>query len=422
MKDTETRGKSWKSWFQRNAIQYQLPTAVILTLFLCPFFLILLLSIFSLPICYDLHPYLWGEGKIIETTQFIIFLFAGILNIFISWRAAVLSEKMIVRLFYLALGLGMFFIAGEEIAWGQQYLHFKIPGFLQTINVQNELTLHNIGILQARSDFLNLSFATNGLIGIFFTIRGKINKIKVPHPLFSWFGLIFTLAVFGIWFKIYLGDRPLNYPDEYIFHIQTETAELLIALVGFLYPWLNMRQFFSSRSLEFTRNQNANLKPPTMFPVDKRYGSITLITGILSMFWFAIIPGEEANVLFLGLSMSRLIMLVIGVIILVGLMSILIYAKKDQSWSRTTSNYLNQMVCKPSVLWSITFLSFFALIFSLILLILTYTHNEPYLIGILTRLSPWFLWLMVLSLESILLTMPKLLPLARYRLQKYKKL
>lgn len=421
MQDSKTQGKSKQSWSLHAAIQYHLPKGLIQFLIFLPLAITLLLSGFSLPIFLDLHPYLWGEGKIVETTQFITFLFASILNIFVSWRATVLGGKKHVRIFYLVLGAGMFFIAGEEIAWGQQYLHFNIPEILRPLNVQNELTLHNIGILQARSDLLNLLFAVFGLLGIVFTIRGKIHRIKVPSPLYSWFVLIFALAVFGIWFKTYLGDRPLNYPDEYIFHIQTETTELLIALAGFLYPWFNFRESFSPVSLLLKKRPDTNLVLPSLFPINKGYAFITLITGMLCMLWFAVIPGEAANAICFGLSWTRLVFLTIGMIILVALISILIRATRDQAWRRNTSNRLNLLLCKSWIMWALTLLSAFILLSSVIVLTLTYTHNDPYLIGILTRLTPWFLWSMVLSLATLSLTIPLLLPLARYQLQKSKK-
>ena len=416
MADHKSRSKSKGGGFLHIAKRYRMPSTAVVGLLLFPFFLILLLSFFSLPVCYDLHPILWGEGKIVETTQFIIFLSAAILNVFVSWRTAVLCEKMRVRLIYLLLGLGMFFIAGEEIAWGQQLLHFKIPEVLQAFNVQNELTFHNIGFLQARSDFLNLLFAIAGLIGVVLTIRGDLKKIAVPAPLFPWLSLILILAVFGIAFKIYLGDRPLNYPEAYIFHIQTETAELLIAWVGLLYPWLNFRHTFSGNELGIGHLQETVFLPPALFPVKKRYATVALATGLICMVWLGSIPGEEANALYLGLSRTRIVMLSIGILILVFFSYLLIRANRDKTWRDGMSQRLNQLFLKSWVLWILTFIASLVCLSSGAILIITYTQDDPYLSGILTRLAPWIFWFLVLSLETLFLIIPILLPNDRYQL------
>lgn len=416
MADPKSRSRSREGWLLRIASQYRLPAIAITSLLLFPFLLTLLLSFFSLPVCYDLHPILWGEGKIVENTQFVIFLGAAILNFFVSWRTIVLGEKKIVRFFYFIFGLSMFFIAGEEIAWGQQLLHFKTPEFLQPFNAQNELTFHNFGFLQAKSDLLNLLFAAVGLSGVTLSLRGKINKIEVPPPLFFWFGLIFALAVFGSWFKFHLGDRPLNYPAEYIFHIQTETTELMIAMVGLIYPWLNYWAFFSIPSVKIDRKQDPKLVIHTLFPVKMTYAFVALLSGLLCLLWFAIIPGEGENALFLGLSTTRFSMLVIGIIILLSLAIAVLRATKDQTWRDSTSNRLNQMMGKPWLVWTLTLFATLVLISSWTSLIITYTQNDPFLAGILTRLAPWFLWISILSLESLLLLLPHQLNLARSRL------
>jgi len=357
MANHKSRGKSKGGGFLHIAKQYHLPTTVVVGLLLFPFLLILFLSFFSLPVCYDLHPILWGEGKIVESTQFFIFLGAAILNLFVSWRTAVLRERMPVRLFYTLFGFGMFFIAGEEIAWGQQLLHFKIPGFLQTLNVQNELTFHNMGFLQARSDFLNLLFAIAGLVGVNLTIRGDLKKIAVPAPLFLWLSLIFILAVFGIAFKFYLGDRPLNYPEAYIFHIQTETAELLIAWVGLLYPWLDFRRTFSGNEPGIGHLQVTGFVPPTLFPVKNHYIIVALLTGLVCMFWLGVIPSEEANAFFLGLSGTRIVMLLLGILILILLSYLVLRGPKDPTWRDGISQRLNQLLMKSWLLWTVTFIA-----------------------------------------------------------------
>jgi hypothetical protein len=62
--------------------------------------------------------------------------------------------------------VGLFFVALEEVAWGQQFFGFRSPAFMIEMNVQNEFTSHNVDILQDRTDFFNLLFGIWGLIGL----------------------------------------------------------------------------------------------------------------------------------------------------------------------------------------------------------------------------------------------------------------
>lgn len=48
--------------------------------------------------------------------------------------------------FYLLAALAFFFGFGEEMSWGQRLFHFATPEELMKINVQKELTLHNIEV------------------------------------------------------------------------------------------------------------------------------------------------------------------------------------------------------------------------------------------------------------------------------------
>ena len=49
-------------------------------------------------------------------------------------------EKVVL----LIIGLGAFFIAGEEVSWGQRIFGFATPQLLSQFNIQGELNLHNL--------------------------------------------------------------------------------------------------------------------------------------------------------------------------------------------------------------------------------------------------------------------------------------
>ena len=51
---------------------------------------------------------------------------------------------IITNIFFLLLGCAFLFAFLEEISWGQRIFNFSTPQFLQGINQQNELNLHNL--------------------------------------------------------------------------------------------------------------------------------------------------------------------------------------------------------------------------------------------------------------------------------------
>jgi hypothetical protein len=383
-----------------------------LTLILLPFLLTFLLGLFSRPYFCDLHPYLWGEGKIVETVQFLLLLVAGFLSLRTAWLAAVFYEPRTTRLFYLLFGLGMLFIAGEEIAWGQQFLDFRTPAFLQGVNAQNEFTLHNFGPLQARSDLLNLLYALAGLLGISFRRHPHLVKIATPVLLIPWFVLILALAIFGIGFDSYLGDRPFAYPAQYVFHIQTENAELLIALTGILYPWLNGRLIF--KDVHLPQLAPRDVTPPlAIFPLKPVYFYLTTLSGLACLAWLVAIPGEASNRFLLGLSHTRFAMVAAGAFLLLFLSLLHYHSIVNPSWRQKISTRLNRLSLTSTTLWSFTLVSILFTITTTAIGIAAYTQDNPTLTPILLRLSPGSLWVLILSLQALHLTLPRLLPLAR---------
>lgn len=53
-------------------------------------------------------------------------------------------SKGIERLSFVALAIICFAIAGEEISWGQWFLHWETPEQIASVNLQNETNLHNV--------------------------------------------------------------------------------------------------------------------------------------------------------------------------------------------------------------------------------------------------------------------------------------
>lgn len=108
---------------------------------------------------------------------------------------------------YLMLGLGSFFVFGEEISWGQRLFNFKTSAYFQAHNSQDEENIHNL-ILDGEK--LNKIIFTDALIGgviIYLIIfpwlyrrrekfRRFIDKAALPLPtLYQVAGCILVFAL-----------------------------------------------------------------------------------------------------------------------------------------------------------------------------------------------------------------------------------
>lgn len=79
-----------------------------------------------------------------------------------TWRSLG-SDRAMVWIFAI-LALASFFIAGEEISWGQRLLGLTVPKALVEVNAQKELNLHNLEIFQRWRHWLLIAFGSVGLL------------------------------------------------------------------------------------------------------------------------------------------------------------------------------------------------------------------------------------------------------------------
>lgn len=115
-----------------------------LFLFFLPLFLYLL-AFFVYLRNNQLFRVLVEDDHLVEYSQFLLLIFSSLISFLLGkywWK----KEKILAILFFL-LALGCFFVAGEEISWGQRIFNIETPQQLAEKNMQQELTVHNIGVL-----------------------------------------------------------------------------------------------------------------------------------------------------------------------------------------------------------------------------------------------------------------------------------
>ena len=113
----------------------------------------------------------------------------------VLWLAAVAAGRGWLRRIYILAGLGLFFIAGEELSWGQHIWGFATPGFLEEINLQGEVNLHNVHFANT---YLNIYvrigvpiLASVATVAAFHTGRYRLGRLPLPS---LWLAFFFAMA------------------------------------------------------------------------------------------------------------------------------------------------------------------------------------------------------------------------------------
>ena len=113
--------------------------------------------------------YIWAtyEDFVGEWIQFwsIVVAFAVSVRLAVSrWR---------YRWFFVLLALSCFYVAMEEISWGQRIVEFSSPEFFRTNNLQGETNIHN---------FLTGPFGTSLKAALSYSLAGALALYGLVYP------------------------------------------------------------------------------------------------------------------------------------------------------------------------------------------------------------------------------------------------
>ena len=194
--------------------------------------------------------YKWytGEDRFAENIQVLLYLGAFVFA-FIVFRQLLKMGERVLSVLYLVALLGLFFLIGEELSWGQRIFNWETPESFQEINKQGETTLHNIPEVEAAFKWIQMLVGTYGtvlpllLIGVgFFRRNQKFFSYIIPHyslmpfflPMFAW---RFYRNIFEVPAKYYFVVSEFN-----------EVIEFILAAGTFLF------MFYQFRNLRKLRN------------------------------------------------------------------------------------------------------------------------------------------------------------------------
>lgn len=220
-------------------------------------FLIALTVIFGLYIVFlalfnvDAYSALIQEDGIIEYASALFWLLAALFGGVRLIRRTTFKRDYHAKYALLSyIGLLLFFLvcAGEEISWGQRILGIETPELLKAVNVQDELTLHNIGSI---SIFSNSFFVLT--VGFFVCLPHYLNKhpyaqkyadfraYPTPHRV----AIAVFLISLGIWAFVgirfgTLGFHPFSvFAERYYTQMDDEIFEVLAAYSFFAFSLMD---------------------------------------------------------------------------------------------------------------------------------------------------------------------------------------
>ena len=183
------------------------------------------------------------EDFIIEYSTAFFFLIASIFGAFLAVRF-LKQKKYLVGISYIILSLGMFFVFGEELSWGQRI--FDIPTFSYFLehNIQNENTIHNI-----TSGDYEIYLKVWRLIGFYGSFSWMLLLIDIkkfryilnPYFIPKWYLMTYFMPI-TITYLYILYTKP-DFTNSYwvllyLWEI-AEPSEFLLSIGFFLFVFIN---------------------------------------------------------------------------------------------------------------------------------------------------------------------------------------
>ena len=112
-------------------------------------FPVLALTLFSYLRLADFEYYknLVKEDSIIENATALMYFISAIIAIRIAF--SFYEKNNILCIVYGLLAIGMFFVTGEEVSWGQRFLHLAPSRYFIDNNSQSEINFHNLHPIQS---------------------------------------------------------------------------------------------------------------------------------------------------------------------------------------------------------------------------------------------------------------------------------
>ncbi len=137
------------------------------------------------------------EDSIVEYLQVFVLIFGSISSIIVAKKIAFKNPLSFVFIFS---SIALFFIAGDEISWGQRLLNLDVPSEIKTLNTQGEITVHNLHYFDGYVPFGYLLLGLYGSVASLAVRNLKLFSKRIREHLFpgnKFFALFFLSALYS---------------------------------------------------------------------------------------------------------------------------------------------------------------------------------------------------------------------------------
>lgn len=204
-------------------------------LFVLPFLggaLLGVVDIFSRPVV----AFVLEEDHLAEWGTSLALLAAAVLAGVVARRLWRRGER-VQALAYVLLAIGTFLGAGEEISWGQRVIGLETPESVMAANLQEELNVHNLGVVYPLYVAALLLVGLYGSLGSWLVYR----RSERPHPNWRLFMPPLFLAGAFLQLALYRLGRYAGMPG----YRYGEWTELCAAAAIAFFVALNVRRLAS---------------------------------------------------------------------------------------------------------------------------------------------------------------------------------
>jgi len=201
----------------------------------------------------DVHYYfriIMREDSIIEYLTAFFYLIASIFGAFLAVRF-LKQKKYLVGISYIILSLGMFFVFGEEISWGQRIFDIPTLGYFQEHNSHNENNIHNLmGVYVKYFKVLIGFYGSFSWMLLLIDIK-KFRFILNPYFIPKWYLMSYFIPMMIIYSReiYYTKPDPTKEIWSQFLWQSGEASEFLLSIGFFLFVFINF----------FRENNNSNL-------------------------------------------------------------------------------------------------------------------------------------------------------------------
>ena len=128
------------------------------------------------------------EDGIIEYSTAFFLLFGSLISLFLFVKS-IKNKRFLITLTSLMFFVGLFFVAGEEISWGQRIFQIETTDYFKEKNMQGELNLHNLKIAGLRINLILAKVLSFLLVFYLIILPILYNKLKKFKLLLNKFGI-----------------------------------------------------------------------------------------------------------------------------------------------------------------------------------------------------------------------------------------